>query len=159
MKAYGTLDEANSTLGLALSHFPAEKSSGIQALHARLILIQEEIFQVGSELASPKAPANLVLVSENEIVRLEKEIDEMEKSLEPLRNFILPGGLPSGATLHLARTMLRRSERECVELASIETVRPEVIRYLNRLSDYLFVAARYMNKLQNTGEHPWIPRK
>ena len=157
VQTYGTLDEANSTLGLAISLLPPGSEQA--TLQANLIRIQGEIFQIGAELASPKMPASLVLVTSAEITQLEKEIDEMEKTLEPLKNFILQGGHPAGATLHLARTIIRRGERECVELTSIEPIRSEVVQYLNRLSDYLFVAARYLNRLQNTVEHPWIPQR
>ncbi len=160
VRTYGTLDEANSTLGLAIASFPAAPlGAEWKELNNWLTLIQEELFHVGSELASPQAPAHLTLVAEPHIARLETQIDQMETKLEPLRNFILPGGSLAGATLHLTRTMIRRAERECVDLSQIETLRPELIRYLNRLSDYLFVAARYLNKLSHAPEHQWIPKK
>lgn len=159
VQAYGTLDEANSALGIALSHFPENQSQEMKSLFLKLIRVQGDLFQVGSELASPKMPPSLVLVSETNIAALETEIDEMEKSLSPLKNFILQGGKPAGATLHLARTLIRKAERECVELSSHEQIRAEVTRYLNRLSDYLFVCARFMNKLENTEERPWNPKK
>lgn len=155
VQAYGTIDEANSTIGLALSFLPAEHQTTLERLHH----IQAELFQVGGELASPKPPAYLVLIANGDIERLEREIDEMESALAPLVNFILPGGKSAGATLHLARTIIRRSERECVELAKTDSIRDEVICYLNRLSDYLFVAARFVNAKQNTIEQPWKSRK
>jgi cob(I)alamin adenosyltransferase len=162
VQAYGTLDEANSTIGVAISFImdapDADASGTRQQLVEQLTRVQSELFQVGGELASPTPPAYLVLINETEIQRLESEIDQMEKSLAPLVNFILPGGKPGGAALHLARTISRRAERECVELASTEAIRPEVIRYLNRLSDYLFVAARFMNFIQKTSEQPWRSR-
>ena len=157
VSAYGTLDEANSVIGLALSFLPIEEA----AIHNRLIRIQNEIFVAGSELATqPGTKTTIVLIEESEISQLEKEIDEMETQLEPLKNFILPSGSSAGSALHLARTVIRRAERECVELDSMgENLRPEVIRYLNRLSDYLFVAARHVNHVLKQTETKWIPLK
>ncbi len=156
VSVYGTLDEANSTIGLALSFLPATQKAVAEAL----IRVQNELFQAGSELAtSPGAKNTCPFVGESEITRLEQEIDHMEGTLEPLRNFILPGGSSTGSALHLARTIVRRAERECVDLSGLEQIRPEVIQYLNRLSDYLFVAARYVNHRLQQGETKWIPPK
>ena len=154
--AYGTLDEANSMLGLALSFLPPSEIE----VDERLNRIQSELFQVGSELATQKGAKNAcVLVNSLQIERLEHEIDEMENGLEPLQNFILPSGSSAGSALHLARTIVRRSERECVELTEQEDLRPEVIQYLNRLSDYLFVMARFVNHRLKKTETKWFPPK
>ena len=156
VNAYGTLDEANSMLGLALSYLPDAE----YVIFEQLTRVQNELFQVGSELATPAGQkTSCPFISEFEIVALEKEIDEMEKALSPLRNFILPGGSSAGASLHLARTIVRRAERECVDLAGADQARPEVIRYLNRLSDYLFVMARYVNQAMKKTETAWIVPK
>jgi len=158
VSAYGTLDEANSVLGLALSFLPVSEKT----ILARLNRIQNELFVVGSELATQAGTkTTIVLIEEDAIVQMEKEIDEMELTLEPLKNFILPSGSSTGSALHLARTVIRRAERECVDLkfSTGEDVRPEVIRYLNRLSDYLFVMARNVNHVLKQTETKWIPLK
>jgi cob(I)alamin adenosyltransferase len=140
VNAYGTLDEANSILGLALSHLPERE----YVIFERLTRVQNELFQVGAELATVEGKKNSCpLVSEVEIAMLEKEIDEMELSL----------------ALHLARTVVRRAERDCVELMQADPLRPEVVRYLNRLSDYLFVSARFVNHVMQKSETPWVPSK
>ncbi len=154
VSTYGTLDEANSTLGLALSFLPASESQ----IQQRLIRVQNELFQVGAELATQAGAKNsCALIGEIEIKALENEIDEMESKLDPLKNFILPSGGSAGSAIHLARTIVRRSERECVELTLNENLRPEVVRYLNRLSDYLFVMARYTNHVMKQPETKWFP--
>lgn len=156
VSAYGTLDEANSMLGLGLSFLPESETTLRQSLGR----IQGELFQVGSELATTAGAKNTcALVGTLEIEALEHEIDEMETSLDPLKNFILPSGGSAGSALHLARTIVRRSERECVEILQSETLRPEVIQYLNRLSDYLFVAARFVNHQFKQPETKWFPPK
>lgn len=158
VNAYGTLDEANSMIGLSLSFLPAAQSIVIE----RLNRIQNELFVVGSELATQAgAKTTIVLIEEEAVKRLEAEIDEMEASLEPLQNFILPSGSSAGSALHLARTVIRRSERECVDLkfSHGEDIRPMVVFYLNRLSDYLFVMARFVNKALGQPETKWIPLK
>ncbi|MBS1958895.1 MAG: cob(I)yrinic acid a,c-diamide adenosyltransferase [Bdellovibrionales bacterium] len=154
VSAYGTLDEANSMIGLGLSFL---KTS---APVARLSRIQEELFQLGAELATaPGGKNSAAMMGAPEITRLEQEIDIMEKDLEPLKSFILPSGGSAGSAFHLARTIVRRAERACVELSGSETLRPELIQYLNRLSDYLFVVARYVNHLEGKPETKWIPKK
>ena len=156
VNAYGTVDEANSMMGLALSFVPEAES----LIQERLIRIQNELFQVGSELATqPGTQNSCPFVSDSEIERLETEIDEMEAALPPLKNFILPSGSSAGSALHLARTIVRRSERDCVDLSHHEPVREELIRYLNRLSDYLFVMARFVNQMLMKSETKWIPLK
>jgi cob(I)alamin adenosyltransferase len=154
VQTYGTLDEANSTIGLAISYWPKNETR----LNQQLLQIQQELFQLGGELASPTPPKHLILLSSEQITRLESEIDQMESTLQPLQYFILPGGSPAGATLHLSRTIIRRAERECVELANQINLREDVIQYLNRLSDYLFVAARYINQEMNQKEQAWKTR-
>lgn len=146
-------------LGLALTFMAAHPKAGPE-MSAKLTQIQEELFQLGTELATQAGTPNPIeLVGQREITRLESEIDGMEQKLEPLKNFILPGGASAGAALHLARTIVRRAERDCVELAQEDPLRPELVQYLNRLSDYLFVAARYVNFLQGCPETRWIPKK
>ena len=160
VKAYGTLDEANSTLGMALSFLPQsnERSANVGLIEVRLTRIQQELFQVGAELATQAGMKNsCALISEKEITHLENEIDDMESSLEPLKNFILPSGSQAGSAIHLARTIVRRSERECVEMMEEDALRGELIRYLNRLSDYLFVMARYVNHEFKMPETKWVP--
>ena len=158
VSAYGTLDEANSVIGLAISFIPESEST----ILARLNRIQNELFVVGSELATQQGvSSSIVLIDEKAVQQLELEIDDMEAQLEPLQNFILPSGSSAGSALHLARTVIRRAERECVELKlnSGENVRDEVIHYLNRLSDYLYVMARNVNKKLGKMETKWIPLK
>jgi cob(I)alamin adenosyltransferase len=154
VNAYGTLDEANSMMGLAL----ALLGEGQAGFRAPLLRIQGELFQLGAELATPSGAKNsCALLGALEIEKLEHEIDALETGLEPLRNFILPGGGSAGAALHLARTMIRRAERECVDLSHNEPIRSEVVQYLNRLSDGLFVMARAVNQSGGHAEAKWLP--
>ena len=144
--AYGTLDETNAAIGIARLH-----SVGDASLDPALARIQNDLFDAGADLATPgkgKGPGGARLtVTAAQVAWLESEIDRLNAELEPLRSFILPGGLPAGAYLHLARTVCRRAERLIAELMdrADESVTPEVLQYVNRLSDYLFVAARYAN--------------
>lgn len=156
IQAYGALDELNAGLGFALSH-PA----GVpEPLRGQLSRVQSELFHLGAELATPQGQApRATMVDAAAIQDLEKEIDRMEQDLTPLRSFILPGGHPSAAALHLARTVCRRAEREAVSLSHAESLRPQVVQYLNRLGDYLFVAARWVNHKHQTAETPWNPKK
>lgn len=150
--AYGTTDEANSVLGIARLHVDA-------ATDAVLMRIQNDLFDVGADLATPGAdfaPSAMALrATQSQVDRLEGEIDAMNVSLSPLMSFILPGGTPAAAYLHLARTVVRRAERLAVEAATLEPVNPLAITYLNRLSDHLFVLARAMNAA--TGDVLWVP--
>ncbi len=158
VECYGTLDEANSMIGLALSFVPSH--SPLQNLVKELSEIQSELFQVGAELATPSSAKNSIAgIEDSQIMRLETQIDAHESGLPALQNFILPSGSSIGSALHLARTIVRRAERQCVELSKQEALRPELIRYLNRLSDYLFVAARASNHGLNNPETPWIAKK
>jgi cob(I)alamin adenosyltransferase len=139
--AYGTSDEANAAIGLARIH----TSGDVDAMLAR---IQNDLFDLGADLCVPetaKRSEGRLRVSDTQVERLEREIDAMNESLAPLKSFVLPGGVPAAAYLHLARTVVRRAERLMVELAGQEKVNPAAIRYANRLSDHLFVASRYVN--------------
>jgi cob(I)alamin adenosyltransferase len=144
--AYGTLDETNAAIGIARLH-----TAGDPSLDPSLARIQNDLFDAGADLATPgkgKGPGGARLaVTAAQVAWLESEIDRLNAELEPLRSFVLPGGLPPGAYLHLARTICRRAERLIAELMdkADESVTPEVLQYVNRLSDYLFVAARYAN--------------
>ncbi|MFZ0150437.1 MAG: cob(I)yrinic acid a,c-diamide adenosyltransferase [Xanthobacteraceae bacterium] len=143
---YGTLDETNAAIGLARLH-----TAGDAALDAPLGRIQNDLFDVGADLCTPgrgKGPGGARLtVTDKQVAWLETEIDRLNAELAPLRSFVLPGGSPAAAHLHLARTICRRAERLAAELKDKagECVTPEVLKYLNRLSDYLFVASRYAN--------------
>jgi cob(I)alamin adenosyltransferase len=152
INAYGTLDELNACLGIILSE------SGLDfLLKAILTRIQNELFQVGAELATPKGKsAGIRLISAIETEQLEKEIDEMDMALPPLKAFILPGGSPISSHLHLARTVSRRAEREITTLHRVEPQRSELMRYINRLSDFLFIAARHANQVQGVADVPWV---
>ena len=144
--AYGTLDETNAALGIARLH-----TAGEPALDRALSRIQNDLFDVGADLCTPgrgKGPDGARLtVTAAQVTWLESEIDRLNSELEPLRSFVLPGGFAAAAYLHLARTICRRAERLIAELQDRagESVTPEVLKYVNRLSDYLFVAARYAN--------------
>jgi cob(I)alamin adenosyltransferase len=138
--AYGTVDEANAAIGLARLHADGD-------LDQMLSRIQNDLFDLGADLCRPEVDgkeAGLRIV-EAQVERLEREIDAMNGRLAPLNSFVLPGGSPAAATLHQARTIVRRAEREMTALATQEPVNPAAIRYVNRLSDHLFVAARAAN--------------
>ena len=144
--AYGTLDEVNAALGIARLH-----TGDAAALDAALARIQNDLFDVGADLCTPgkgKGPGGARLtVTQTQVTWLESEIDRLNAELKPLRSFVLPGGSAAAAYLHLARTVCRRGERLVAELMdkADESVTPEVLKYVNRLSDFLFVAARYAN--------------
>ena len=142
--AYGTVDEANAVIGVARLSAPAEAD----ALLAR---IQNDLFDLGADLCRPQSatgPADdgKLRVSPGQVARLEREIDTLNAELAPLASFVLPGGVPCAAQLHLARTVVRRAERLVVALAAAEPVNPDAVRYLNRLSDHLFVLSRHVNE-------------
>jgi cob(I)alamin adenosyltransferase len=150
VQAYGTVDECNAAIGVA-------RASGVEAgLDAILARIQDQLFVVGADLATPGAAANIPRVGPEEIAFLERSIDALEEHLEPLKQFILPGGTPAAAQLHLARTICRRAERWVVAL-SREAPAPneQVGVYLNRLSDCLFVLARAANARAGVPDTPW----
>jgi cob(I)alamin adenosyltransferase len=149
---YGTVDELNSVLGVALAHPCSDNTRGW------LNEIQKQLFVLGADLATPpEKQARIERITEADTDYLEKAIDEMEESLPALKTFILPGGSLCGAQLHLARTICRRAERLAVECTRSEDITPEVLKYLNRLSDFLFTLARYENKVGGAEERPWIP--
>jgi cob(I)alamin adenosyltransferase len=143
VEAYGTCDEANSAIGVALSFLPPGEEW--QSLHNAFHIIQTRLFHIGAELATPKGKEVGWKIAEEDVAFLEKTIDGWDEKLPPLTNFILPGGSQAGAALHLARTVARRAERHAISLQQQDEVNPIVIRYLNRLSDLLFVAARFVN--------------
>lgn len=151
--AYGDVDELNSVLGLARVHRIDDERDAL------LAAVQSELFDLGAELASrPGKDAGVPKIGEAEVETLERAIDAAEAELEPLATFILPGGSPGAAHLHHARTVCRRAERAVVHLAKGDEIRPEVLRYLNRLSDLLFVLARLANHRAGVTDVPWVGR-
>ena len=141
--AFGEVDEANSVIGLARLHC---KSESREAADAMLSRIQNDLFDLGADLATPDTGEQALRVTSVQVARLEAEIDMMNANLEPLNSFILPGGSDVSAWLHLARTVARRAERQMTELASEEVVNETAMQYINRLSDHLFVLARNLNE-------------
>lgn len=150
VEAYGTIDELNATLGAALAFL----EGGAETLGAELLRTQRVLFDVGAELATPSGSQKARWqMDEVAIQETEASIDRMEAELPALQNFILPGGSKAGATLHLARTVARRAERCMVRLHAQEELDPRLLRYVNRLSDWLFVASRWVNQLAGQPEH------
>ncbi len=149
--AYGTVDEANATIGVLRAVITADLAS--QTILGR---IQNDLFDVGADLCVPGEAGDRLRLTDTPSAALETEIASLNASLAPLKSFVLPGGSPAAAHAHVARTVTRRAERLVVALAAAETVNPAVIRYLNRLSDYLFVLARHLNA-QTTGDVEWVP--
>lgn len=148
MAAYGEVDELNAAIGFAASLEPESFDS------AFLQTIQRDLFTIGAELASPD-PAKVAHVGQPQIGAIEHMIDGHEARLQPLKNFILPGGTPKAAAFHLARTVCRRAERGVVALARVQTISPAIVQYLNRLSDFLFVLARAANAQAGRPDIPW----
>ncbi|MHC2359610.1 cob(I)yrinic acid a,c-diamide adenosyltransferase [Rhizobium leguminosarum] len=159
VEAYGTIDEANSAIGLARLH-----TAGLPELDAMLMSIQNDLFDLGADLATPdtgEPPTYEPLrIAETQVDRVEHDIDLLNAGLEPLKSFILPGGSPAAAHLHLARTIARRAERLMVTLTRTdgEIVGEPAMKYVNRLSDFLFVAARHAND-QGHADVLWVPGK
>lgn len=159
VEAYGTVDEANAFVGLARQH-----TGELSELDSMLMRIQNDLFDLGADLATPdtgEKPAYEPLrIVAAQVARLEGEIDRLNAELEPLRSFVLPAGSAASAALHAARTIARRAERHMVALAETEgeTVSREAIAYINRLSDFLFVAARWANN-RGRADVLWIPGK
>ena len=159
VESYGTLDELNAFIGLAKAEISDEKVS------SQLQKIQFDLFTVGSEAATPTDKLILangknrldLMISEEEISELEHWMDDLDAELEPLQFFILPSGGKAAASVHVCRTVCRRAERAMVYLNETEEVRPELIKYLNRLSDYLFILARYISKISGEKEDYWNP--
>jgi cob(I)alamin adenosyltransferase len=149
--AYGTVDETNATLGLARLHTADQPQ-----LDAMLARVQNDLFDLGADLCLPGHER--LRVSDAQVTRLEQEIDLLNQDLAPLTSFVLPGGSPAAAYLHLARTVARRAERVIVELAETdgEAVSPPVVKYMNRLSDFLFVASRHANH-DGARDVLWVP--
>ena len=153
--SYGTVDETNATVGLARLHATGE-------LDAQLAMIQNDLFDLGADLCRPDMEKDgeveypVLRMTDAQVERLEKQIDEMTKAVEPLKSFILPGGSALAAHLHLCRTVSRRAERLTVELATMESVNPAAVKYLNRLSDWCFQAARIANS-NGKDDVLWVP--
>jgi len=159
VEAYGTLDETNAAIGIARLH----TRETLQPLDAILARIQNDLFDLGADLCFPdetKDARGRLSVTDAQVERLEGEIDELNKELQPLRSFVLPGGSAAASYLHLARTISRRAERLMVALAARqgERVGEPLLRYVNRLSDFLFVAARYAND-RGKADVTWVPGK
>ena len=154
--AYGTVDEANSVVGVARSHLRGEP--GAEALDPVLSDLQEELFVVGADLATPLDAKPIVpRIKEKHVERLEDRIDRFDADLAPLKKFVLPGGSPAGATLHSARTITRRAERLVVQAGTAAPINEQAVVYLNRLSDLFFVLARWANKQAGIREDTWTP--
>ena len=153
IEALGTVDELNSLLGLVISGLPNN-----QPLHQQLSVIQHQLFDLGGELAV--ADATYKVIDKEDTDQLEQQLDLMNRTLPPLKEFILPGGSEEVSRIHLARTVCRRAERTMInlQLDSLEQVNVDAVTYLNRLSDFLFVAARYMAKERDEQEILWKPK-
>ena len=154
IQAYGTIDELNSVIGVALTH---DMHKGVAD---ELLAISAQLFSLGSDLATPLDPApsfEIPRIQEEHITALERLIDAHDEVLAPLKAFILPGGTSAAAQLHLARTVCRRAERLIVALGRSEDIGPHIVRYVNRLSDYLFTAARAANHHAGVQDVPWQP--
>lgn len=151
IEAYGTVDELNSVIGICRSMNTVQEIDGI------LDELQHDLFTLGADLATPheSLSSNVRRVSSSDALRLEKHIDDIESKIEPLKNFILPGGSKTASMLHFARTVCRRAERLVVHLAHEETIGNDPTIYLNRCSDLLFMLARRVNNLSNTPETKW----
>ena len=159
VEAYGTIDETNSFIGLARQH-----TRDLAGLDAMLMRIQNDLFDLGADLSTPDTGETLAYeplrIIAAQVVRLEAEIDMLNAELDPLRSFVLPGGNGAAAALHIARTVARRAERQMVDLARTqgEAVGREALAYINRLSDFLFVAARWVND-KGRADVLWVPGK
>ena len=155
IQAYGTVDELNSWIGLIKDNMDSKGD-------LFLTNIQKQLFTIGSYLATgnnPKMMIHLPKLSTNPITNLEKAIDEIQQTLPEMKNFILPGGSTLSSYCHVARCVCRRAERLTIESAEIPNISPKIIKYLNRLSDYLFVLSRKVLFDANIAEQPWIPNK
>jgi cob(I)alamin adenosyltransferase len=159
IEAYGTIDELNSVVGLArvFNEESLEAGEGHRFLDEVLCRLQDELFDIGSELATPPESyqEGMYRVGEDEIEKIEKLIDQCQQDLEPLRSFVLPGGGRIGAYLHECRTVCRRAEREILRLSRAEEINHDVIKYVNRLSDLFFVLSRWISKQTGEPEYLW----
>ena len=151
VEAYGTVDEANAAIGVLRLHARADAEAD-----AMLARIQNDLFDIGADLCVPGEAGARLRVADTQSARLEAELAEMNGQMPALKSFVLPGGTPGAAAAHVARTVARRAERLVVALAAEEEVNPAVIRYLNRLSDHLFVLARRLNG-NGAGDVLWVP--
>lgn len=157
VESYGEVDEANSCIGLVRQHLAEHPD-----LDAMLMRVQNDLFDLGADLATPETGKRLdyepLRIAQAQVDRLEREIDQLNADLQPLRSFVLPGGTPAAAALHLARTVARRAERRIVALQACEgeAVSAAAAAYINRLSDFLFVAARWVNDKGRT-DILWVP--
>lgn len=155
---FGTIDEANAAVGMA--RVALGRGEALARIDAMLSMIQNDLFDLGADLATPhtdeKQEFEPLRIVQGQVDRLERDIDALNADIPPLRSFILPGGSAAAAALHLARTICRRAERLMVELAARESVSPEALRYANRLSDFLFVAARACND-NGASDVLWVP--
>jgi cob(I)alamin adenosyltransferase len=162
IEAYGTVDETNACIGLVRLHTAGQEIDAIHEIDAMLGRIQNDLFDLGADLATVETdkplPYEPLRITQAQVDRLEQEIDRLNGELSVLRSFVLPGGTPAAAALHLARTICRRAERRVVELMEKpdEKVSPEAVKYLNRLSDFLFVASRYVND-KGARDVLWVP--
>ena len=147
--AYGTVDEANAVIGLARLYVKGE-------VDQMLTRIQNDLFDLGADLCRPESDKQALRIAAPQVERLEQEIDRLNAALAPLTSFVLPGGTPGAAYLHLARTVMRRAERMMTALAEKEWVNPEAIKYANRLSDHLFVLSRHVNE-GGAKDVLWVP--
>ena len=153
--AFGTVDETNSILGIAIINLKSP-------LKEMIFTIQNDLFDLGADLCIPENDSldyEPLRITQLQVDRLEKEIDEMNSNLTPLQSFILPGGSSESAYLHLARTSARKAERLIIALSQKEKINPVSIKYINRLSDHLFVIARLVNKNKNQEDILWVPGK
>jgi len=155
VNSYGTVDELNATVGLARLHAEGQADD-------MLAMIQNDLFDLGADLCRPDMEKDheseypVLRMSAAQVERLESELDEMTQAVEPLRSFILPGGSPLAAHMHLCRTVARRAERLTVELATVESINPSAVKYLNRLSDWFFQASRIAND-DGRNDVLWVP--
>ena len=154
IEAYGTLDELNAFVGLLRDHVSLENTI------EQLLEIQDRIFTIGSHMAMDKEDSKMKLpdIRKTDITDLEQWIDEMEAELEPMRSFVLPGGHVTLSYCHVARTVCRRVERATVSLAHEEHINPDILSYINRLSDYFFMLGRFLAKSLEIKESPWQPK-
>ncbi|MHA7775693.1 cob(I)yrinic acid a,c-diamide adenosyltransferase [Roseibium sp. M-1] len=164
IEAYGTVDETNAVVGLIRLHTGngAGNGAGEGAAEVDTVLgrIQNDLFDLGADLATPETDQDLgyepLRITDGQVKALEEAIDALNGDLKPLRSFVLPGGSAAAAHLHLARTVSRRAERLMVELSAREKINPAAVRYMNRLSDYFFVASRYLND-KGAQDVLWVP--
>ena len=161
VEAYGTVDEANALLGVARTHLVSSGGGRLEEFDLLLAELQSALFDVGADLATPESRyrENIVPITKADVAGLEAQIDRLEADLPELRAFILPGGHPAAASLHHARTVVRRAERRTATVSHNEAMNPQVAVYLNRLSDLLFVLARAVNAAAGIQDPEWQARK